>query len=128
MRSFKGYFTLAILILAFLGLTYELLSNPVGLITRILVGIGIVAVLFLIYRLITEKRRTYSSQYQHPTRAQLAKAKRTSSMNRKPSSLSAHKSKSTRNKPLNRALTRKDPPHLTVIEGKKNKKKSRALF
>lgn len=134
MRSYKGYLILVILIFAIIGLTFELLSNPVGLLTKILVGIGILTIAVFIYRFIMTKRAggsfSSSNQYQQsrPTRAQIAKAKRTSQGKMKnPSPPFLHKGKDGKPKPA-RAINRKNTQHLTVIEGKKNKKKSRALF
>lgn len=113
MHSVKRYVVLAIIVLAIVGLSFELVSNPIGLLKSLLVVVGIVTVFYFIFRFIMERRtfRPSSHPYRPPTRAQLLKAKRTSKANRKPA-----------------MKYRKGQPHLTVIEGKKNKKKSRALF
>ncbi len=97
--------------------------------------VGFIAVFFLIYRWFMARRYgtpLFPSQ-SGPSRAQLRKAKRTS-LNRQssPSKTAAFKPKTTnvvsaKKKPA-RPKRRREDHNLTVIEGKKNKKKNRAFF
>jgi hypothetical protein len=129
------YIIPAVLIFAFIGLGFELLYNPLGFLTRILVMVGFIAVIFLIYRWVMARRYgtpLFPSQ-SGPSRAQLRKAKRTSTK-RQPSPIktAAFKPKtpnvvSAKKKPV-RPKRRREDHNLTVIEGKKNKKKNRAFF
>ena len=86
MRSIMKYIIPAVMIFAFIGLGYELLFNPLGFLTRILMMIGFIAVIFLIYRWFMSRRYgtpLFSSQ-SGPSRAQLKKAKRTSTQRQAP--------------------------------------------
>ncbi len=106
--------------------------------------VGFVAVIFLIYRWVMAKRYGTSlfPKRSGPTRAQLRKAKRTST--KRPSTGAPtsnttaatspsfmHRGKKVRavkSKSARPATNRKEAHHLTVIEGRKNKKKNRAFF
>lgn len=136
MRSFMRYITPVILILAFIGLGYELLFNPLGFLTRMLMIAGFVALIYLIYRWIIAKRYKTSlfPARTGPSRAQLRKAQRTSSKRTSTSASSptfinkGKEIKAGKSKSARATKNRKDAHHLTVIEGKKNKKKNRAFF
>ncbi len=94
--------------------------------------VGFVAVIFLAYRwYMARKYGTPIFPTQTgPSRAQLKKAKKTS-QKPSPSTPATFKAKSSslkeKRKP-SRPKTRREGHNLTVIEGKKNKKKKRALF
>jgi hypothetical protein len=128
---------LAVVALAVIGLGYQMIYNPIGLLTRVLFIAGFVAVIFFLYRLYLAKRFGTSiwPKPQGPSRSQLKKAKRTSTASRPTSPRNASFFRSTsgtavkKKSPLPKSPIKKRPEHnFTVIEGKKNKKKNRALF
>ncbi|MDT8862512.1 hypothetical protein N0O92_20110 [Alkalihalobacillus sp. MEB130] len=135
MRSAMKYIIPVVVFFAFIGLGYELIFNPLGFLTRILMIVGFVAVIFLIYRWYMARKygtSLFPSQT-GPSRAQLQKAKRTSTKHSSsPSPTAVFKPK--RSNPANekkkntRPKTRREGHNLTVIEGKKSKKKKRAFF
>lgn len=136
MRSIMNYIIPAVMIFAIIGLGYELIFNPLGFLTRILMMIGFIAVIFLIYRWFMARRYgtpLFPTQ-SGPSRAQLKKAKRTSVKRTAPvPPASVFKGKKvtsvqTKKKPMRTGTKRREGHHLKVIEGKKQKKKSRALF
>ncbi|WP_332697945.1 SA1362 family protein [Halalkalibacter lacteus] len=135
MRSIMKYIIPAVLVFAIIGLGYELLYNPLGFLTRILMMAGFIAVIFLVYRWFMARRYgtpLFPSQ-SGPNRAQLRKAKRTSTKRQtSPAKTAAFKPKSTNvvsaKKKPSRPKRRREDHNLTVIEGKKNKKKNRAFF
>ncbi|WP_227938501.1 SA1362 family protein [Alkalihalobacillus deserti] len=137
MRSIMKYIIPAVLIFAIIGLGYELLFNPLGFLTRILMMIGFIAVIFIIYRWFMARRYgtpLFPSQT-GPSGAQLKKAKRTSTQRQASSPSGAvFKSKrvtapQTKKKPIRSSTKQRREGHnLKVIEGKKQKKKSRAFF
>src|SRR5699024_8002237 len=98
-----------------------------GFITRILVGIGIITVLVLLYRMFMAKRSGTSAfstnRSFQSVRQTVSKGNRTSH-SKKVSSIKL----ASKNRMPKRALNRKDQPHLTVTEGKKNRRRSRVLF
>ncbi|GAE36326.1 SA1362 family protein [Halalkalibacter akibai] len=136
MRSIMKYIVPGVLVLAFIGLGYELIFNPLGFLTRILMIVGFVALFFLIYRWFMSRRYgtpLFPSQ-SGPSRAQLQKAKRTSTQRHTSASpttvLRPNKKITTvpKKRPVRVVKKRRENHNLTVIEGKKNKKKNRAFF
>ncbi|MBU9724179.1 MULTISPECIES: SA1362 family protein [Bacillaceae] len=112
---------LTIIGLAVLGLLVNLVTRPGALITQLLVTIGIVVVMiFAFKRFIIPwlMKRQGASPGMHAQRAQVRKA---------PVSFS-NKKKEKRKKTTRPLVKRQSNVKLTVIEGKKNKKKNRALF
>ncbi|MFB5662015.1 SA1362 family protein [Alteribacillus sp. HJP-4] len=116
-------FTLILFGLAVLGLGYQLTTDPLGLLTYLLVGAAVaVGIYFLFTRVIL--KRTMMNQYRTAARPK-------TSPRQQPPAKSAKLSKNTvqPKKHPSRAITKKRSDHnLTVIEGKKNRKKNRALF
>ncbi|WP_332632327.1 SA1362 family protein [Halalkalibacter flavus] len=135
MRSIMKYIIPVVLFFAFIGLGYELIFNPLGFLTRILMIVGFVAVIFLGYRWYMSRKYgtpLFPSQT-GPSRAQLRKAKRTSTQrSSSPAPTAAFKPRTTNmmteKKKTSRPKNRREGHNLTVIEGKKNKKKKRAFF
>ena len=114
---------LTIIGLAVLGLGWRLVTSPGSFIMQILVTVGIVAiVLFLFRRFVMPKiigdQNGYNSQQGAFTQK--------SQPGKRPASMKNHKKeKKKSSRPL---MKRQSNVKLTVIEGKKNKKKNRALF
>lgn len=109
-----------ILGLAIFGLVHQLIFNTVQFITYIIIFGGIILVLYLLYRNFMRKQYGVPKKkqsYQSPT----VRKNGYNVVYHRP----ALKRKQNRQRPLQR---RSSAPHLTVIEGKKGKKKNRALF
>lgn len=134
MRSFMKYIIPVVFLFALIGLGYQLIFNAAGFLVNLLVIAGFAGLLFLVIRWVMARRYGTSlfPSRTGPTRAQLRKAKRTSSKKAEPappSFLARGKTlRASKSKPARLAKHRTANPHLTVIEGKKNKKKNRALF
>jgi uncharacterized MnhB-related membrane protein len=104
--------------LAVVGILYQLITSPRQLFTTLLIGAAVVAVFYFIFR------RT-SAGVNGKYKKAVKQSKKRYGSNQKPSKTSPlfsnKKVKSTQKK-------RAREHHLTVIEGKKNKKKNRASF
>ncbi|WP_158735181.1 SA1362 family protein [Alteribacillus sp. YIM 98480] len=116
-------FLLLLFGLAALGLGYQLVTNPLGLITYLVVGAAVAVGMYFLFTRVILKRMSMS-QYQTAARPK---------SNSKNKSYKAAKQHQTKNKPLkkrpSRPINKRRSDHnLTVIEGKKNRKKNRALF
>jgi hypothetical protein len=105
--------------LAVVGILFQLITSPRQLFTTLLIGAAVVAVFYFIFR------RT-SAGVNGKYRKAVKQSKKRYGSNQKPSKTSPlfsnKKVKSTTQK------KRAREHHLTVIEGKKNKKKNRASF
>ncbi|RUQ28470.1 hypothetical protein ELQ35_12290 [Peribacillus cavernae] len=117
-----------IIALAALGLASQLFHNPWGLFRSILIMALVAGIVYFIYKRLTKgkpnkrEQRAFvkaarQSKKRHKTKKAAFKGKRDNI-----ASFSLAKS----SKKLN--TRKKSEAHLTVIEGKKNKKKNRALF
>ncbi|MED1564099.1 SA1362 family protein, partial [Alkalihalobacillus alcalophilus] len=129
-----------IIVLAVIGLSHQIVTNPLGLLRTLLFIALFIGGIFLVYRLFMMRRygTSFIPKKQGPTRKQLQKAKRTSTVQKNGSAKSSFRNsgRQTTNStitPIKKKTTkstanRKREHNLTVIEGKKNKKKNRALF
>ncbi|CAH0345698.1 SA1362 family protein [Bacillus sp. CECT 9360] len=113
-----------IIALAVLGLASQLFHNPWSLIRSVLIIAVVVGIVYLIYKRLTkdkpekkEQRAFLKAARQSKKRQKSTKAKRDNVANFSLAK-SAKKSK----------IRKKSEANLTVIEGKKNKKKNRASF
>ncbi|XQY90575.1 SA1362 family protein [Metabacillus sp. HB246100] len=118
-------FVITILLLAILGFVTTVVSNPLWLLKQIVIYGAIAGIIFLIFRYFIKKRmgREYSAY---------SKAAKQSKRR-----FDVRKTRSSTVKNINQAKKAKanaikkkksQPSHLTVIEGKKGKKKNRAFF
>lgn len=112
---------LTIIGLAIIGLGYRLIVSPGAFITQVLVTVGLVTILvlvlskFIMPRIMGNRTNYSQSKYQKAARKQQQPI--------------PFKPKSDKKKRSSRPLVkRQSNVRLTVIEGKKNKKKNRALF
>ncbi|MBS4199642.1 hypothetical protein KHA93_08235 [Bacillus sp. FJAT-49732] len=104
-----------ITVIALIGLGSSLIHNPLGLIKQLFV-IGIVAVaIYIIYRVLVGRK---------PERSESRSYARAAKLSKKRKRVSQQTNSQMRKKPLRKRTA----SHLTVIEGKKNKKKDRAIF
>ncbi|MFC7370432.1 SA1362 family protein [Fictibacillus iocasae] len=111
-----------IIILAVIGFLYQLVSSPQELFTTLAITAGIIAVLyFLIKRFSPGSSAPDSGKYQKAVRQSKKRYGSQPTPVKKPSLLSSKQKSSSSKK-------RKREHNLTVIEGKKNKKKNRASF
>ena len=115
-----------LLILALIGITDLLIENPIGFLQKIAVMGFIVAAIYFVVRLIfkanpqkKEQRAFLKAARQSKKRLQ-KRGGEPPMRNPLPGTLS----------PLKKAskMKKKTPAHLTVIDGKKSKKKNRASF
>jgi hypothetical protein len=110
-----------VIILAVVGVLFQLISSPRQLITTFLIGAAVIAVFYFIFnrnsssgingkykKAVKQSKKRYGSNYKPPKASPLSSNKKTKSASQK---------KRVR-----------EHNHLTVIEGKKNKKKNRASF
>ncbi|ONK23678.1 hypothetical protein BLX87_09605 [Bacillus sp. VT-16-64] len=107
-----------IFLLAVVGLGSYLFTNPAGLFRQLFIIAITVAIVLLIFRLVSNRlpSRRERNAFAKAARQSKLRAKRRKSQMKAKSHL--------RNRPLRRRST----AHLTVIEGKKSKKKDRAIF
>ncbi len=115
---------LCVLVLSIIGLFFRLLTEPAALFQQLLFMVVFVAIIFFLFKKFLAHKLnagTYASSHQ-------SQPKRMASKVSAGSNVVPHKKKKE-NKKFNRPLTKKRTDvNLTVIEGKKNKKKNRALF
>ncbi|RSD27408.1 SA1362 family protein [Mesobacillus subterraneus] len=115
------YIVSGLIVLAIFGFAYQLFTDPLSILTML----AIIAVVgAVIYFLVT--RLTGSSTGREQQRAFQKAAKR--SKKRFQSKEANASSKRSKIRSLASARKKKDASHLTVIDGKKSKKKNRASF
>lgn len=112
---------MVLLALAVFGFFYQLIYNPGTLLSQILFTVAIVAVFFVIYKAFIQKRMEGKDQTQYRKAVKSSK-KRMKGRESRPTASNP--------KPVKRKFRSgaRKKNHLTVIEGKKGKKKDRALF
>ncbi|MCX8001532.1 MAG: hypothetical protein N2661_03015 [Anoxybacillus mongoliensis] len=98
-----------LIVFAIFGFSYRLWNDPIQLLKQIFFIIFIVAVFYGIYKWV--QRQRFGQSYQRAVKQSKKKTKPTSKKQPRPT-----------------ALKKKHATHLTVIEGKKGKKKNRASF
>jgi phosphotransferase system glucose/maltose/N-acetylglucosamine-specific IIC component len=94
------YLIMSVLFLAFIGLIYELVNNPGSFFLKIFIVAGIALGLYFIFRFIQNRKNPLNRKYQQAVKK------------------SQNRYKQQKLRP-NRKKT-----HLTVIDGKKNKKRN----
>lgn len=107
-----------IFLLAVVGLGSYLFTNPAGLLKQLVFMVIGVAAILLIFRLWSNRSQSGRE------RNAFAKAARQSKLRAKRRKVQTKAKSHLRNRPLRKRST----AHLTVIEGKKSKKKDRAIF
>ncbi|PLR68096.1 MULTISPECIES: SA1362 family protein [Bacillaceae] len=125
MKNRMNPFVMIVLALGGIGFILTLINRPAFLFREMLIFVIVLAIIFFVVRYFTkQKMGKDSSSY---SKAAKQSKKRFSERNSNGSHL---KSVSTPKKSskTSTALKKKQASHLTVIEGKKGKKKSRAFF
>lgn len=122
--SWSKIFFYLMIVFGVIGLISLLNSNPIMLLTRILIGAAVIGIIIFIYRVVTGQNKAHDSGYKRAVR-QSKKRKR-----------ERHREHATRPSHLqvvqSRALIKKKKPaekkaasqHLTVIDGKKKRKRN----
>lgn len=135
-RLVKNPVIMVVIVLALLGIGVQLINSPGAFFTSILITIGIATLLILLIKKVvmprmmgTQNGSAYQKAVKQSKRVnapQQATAGKTPPPNKK-NTLSFTKKKQEKKRSSNRPLVRRSSDvKLTVIEGKKNKKKSRA--
>lgn len=120
--NIRNWIVGGILFFALIGLGSFLVKNPAGLFIQISIMAVMVAVVFVIYRMWSnrrpggQERNSYAKAAKY-TKQRAKQRQKVAKMN-------------NRSRKRNRPLRKRSTAHLTVIEGKKGKKKDRdrALF
>ncbi|MBB2482150.1 MULTISPECIES: SA1362 family protein [Heyndrickxia] len=107
-----------IFLLAVIGFGTKLFINPASLFRQILFSVLVIAAIFFIYRIWIGKKSNAKEQ------RNFIKAARKSKRRLKKRQSSGKQTLQARKKPIRK----KSDVQLTVIEGKKGKKKNRAIF
>ncbi|HEO8418689.1 SA1362 family protein [Niallia sp. FSL W8-0635] len=113
----------SIIFLAFIGLTTSLIKNPAGFLLNIAVILAVGAIIWFIFR-----HFSTSSPQKREQKAFLKAAKKSKKRLQTREKSPAGQQHSTKSSSLkaNKHKRSKSSAHLTVIEGKKSKKKNRA--
>jgi predicted lipid-binding transport protein (Tim44 family) len=113
----------SIFFLAFIGLTTSLIKNPAGFLLNIAVILAVGAIIWFIFR-----HFSTSSPQKREQKAFLKAAKKSKKRLQTKEKSPAGQQHSTKSSSLkaNKHKRSKSTAHLTVIEGKKSKKKNRA--
>ncbi|MGM7721216.1 SA1362 family protein [uncultured Metabacillus sp.] len=116
---------LAIILLGAVGLISTLLSDPLWLLKQIAIYAAIAGIIYLVYRMVM--KRKLGKEYSSYARAAKRSKRRFDDRSSRGSNVRniAHAKKSTKTSAIKK---KRQPSHLTVIEGKKGKKKNRAFF
>lgn len=124
-RRVMNGIVLAIIMLGAIGLITTLVTNPLGFFKQIAIYAAIAGVIYLLYRLFI--RKSTGSVYSTYTKAAKRSKRR---FNDKKSGGTKVRNIAHAKKAIKSTAIRKKNPttHLTVIEGKKGKKKNRASF
>jgi predicted tellurium resistance membrane protein TerC len=125
-RSVMNGIVLAIILLGAIGLITTLVSNPMWLLKQIAIYAALAGVIYLIYRMFM-KKRINNKDYSSYAKAAKKSKRRFDEKNNRGSNIRniAQVKKATKTSAIKK---KKQPSHLTVIEGKKGKKKNRAFF
>ncbi|KKI92998.1 hypothetical protein WQ54_05665 [Bacillus sp. SA1-12] len=116
---------LAIILLGAIGFISTLLSDPLWLLKQIAIYAAIAGIIYLIYRMVM--KRKLGKEYSSYARAAKRSKRRFDDRSTRGSNVRniAHAKKSAKTSAIKK---KRQPSHLTVIEGKKGKKKNRAFF
>ncbi|NRG29719.1 hypothetical protein HRF69_21730 [Bacillus circulans] len=113
----------SIIFLAFIGLTVNLIKNPSGFFLNIVVMVAVGGIIWFVYRHLST-----SSPQKREQKAFLKAAKQSKKRLQTKDRSSSGQQQSTKTSSIkaNKHKRSKSTAHLTVIEGKKSKKKNRA--
>ncbi|HFJ9428169.1 hypothetical protein LKL95_15815 [Bacillus cereus] len=130
-RSFTFAIFVLIIGLAIFGLVSSVITNPIGVLRNIGYMLLVVGIFYLLYKMFTNSSGSANSQSSYKRAAKQSNRKH-GKQNVAPLGNSFFKSNTSNDKSKkgnSSTLKRKrKQSHLTVIEGKKSKKKDRASF
>lgn len=115
---------LCVLGLSIIGLFYRLYTEPAALFQQALFTIVFVAIIFFLVKKFLAHKLTSGSYYSSQPQPQPKKGMKATASN----NVIPHKKKKDTKKFSRPLVKKRTDVTLTVIEGKKNKKKNRALF
>ncbi|MCK2157939.1 MULTISPECIES: SA1362 family protein [Exiguobacterium] len=124
-------FALVVLLFAFVGFGYKLANDPGSLFSQLLFFAITAGIIFLLFKFLT--RNSVSSGTNSQYRKSVAQSKKMHAKNNPPprrTDIKKKPVKTTKTATSNKVRPLRDrskAPHLTVIEGKKGKKKKRAF-
>ncbi len=125
-RSYRKPIFFTLVSLAAFYLIIELFSNPGGLFTNLLLIVGGATVFYLIFRYFIQGRIGGKTDARYSKAVKQSKKRYAAPGSAKPNVSPITSRDRASSKPS--VPKRKTPSHLTVIEGKKGKKKNRAFF
>ncbi|MGM9927352.1 MAG: SA1362 family protein [Bacillus sp. (in: firmicutes)] len=115
---------LGVVVLAALGFGSRLLSDPTGVFTTILIFVAVAGILIFIFKKFSAPSDPSQKKYKRAVKqSKLKQQQKNTAQSNKTNVVNYSKAKSKSKRPFK---TRKSNTHLTVIEGKKGKKKNRA--
>ncbi|WJE51667.1 SA1362 family protein [Bacillus cereus] len=130
-RSFTFALVMLIIGLAIFGLVSSAITNPYGMVKNIAIMLLVVGVFYLLYKMFTSSSGSANSQNSYKRAAKQSNQKY-GKQNVAPlsNSLLKRNASDDKGKKGNSSVLKRKrkQSHLTVIEGKKNKKKDRASF
>lgn len=125
-RSYQKPIFFTLVSLAAFYLIIELFRNPGGLFTNLLLIVGGVTVFYLIFRYFIQGKIGAKTDARYSKAVKQSKKRYAATAGAKPNVSPITSRDRASSKPS--VPKRKAPSHLTVIEGKKGKKKNRAFF
>ena len=124
MKRFISFLIYGIIALGVLGLVSRMFNDPIGFLRNILIIAIVAGIIYMVYTAVTKSKPTKKEQQSFRKAARQSKKRHKTKTAKRDNVASFSAAKSSRRiKPR-----RKSDSHLTVIEGKKNKKKNRASF
>lgn len=114
---------LCVLGLSIIGLFHRMYTDPIGLISQLLFMVVFAAILFFLFKKFMARKLGIGPKYSSH-QPQLKKNSKASTN----SNVIPHRKKKETKKFSRPLVKKRTEVNLTVIEGKKNKKKNRALF
>lgn len=124
LKRFISVLIYGIIALGVFGLIGRMFNDPIGLLRNILIIAAVAGIIYMIYTGLT-KSKPVKKEQQAFRKAALQSKKRLKSRSSKKDNIASFSAAKTSKKVKAR---KKTDSHLTVIEGKKNKKKNRASF
>ncbi|HLU22203.1 MAG TPA: SA1362 family protein [Bacillaceae bacterium] len=114
--NIRNWIVGVVAILALTGLASTLIRNPSSLLKQLLMMVVITALIIVIYKVWMRRKPNSKDSIAYAKAVKLSKKRKRQA------------NKTVISSSRKRPLRKKSTAHLTVIEGKKNKKKDRAIF
>ncbi len=121
-----NWIVMVVILLGFIGFVTTLVSDPLWLLKQIAIYAAIAGFIYLIYRMVSKRKlgkehSSYLKAAKQSKRRFDDRSNRSSNIRNISQAKKAKKASAIKKK-------KQQPSHLTVIEGKKGKKKNRAFF